>query len=337
MLVGFRQGDPDLALVARVLAESGGGPHFLLADANGLEADVLAAELGLSIVACPAGREGIEASFTALAAAWRSVEAGARPAEDDVAGWFEVWRREPTDEEPRAALARAEAALRAERRWDDVVELLLGRVELAPERAEQIATLREVARLYATELDAPDRAFAALEAAFRRDPSADDVRRELERAAAAAGLWGELAADYVEIADDVARDAGPRAAVPHRVALARVQAEELDQLGDAVAEYEAVLTVDDENARRDERARRLAGAAGALGRPRRGAHAGDRARGGRRPGRRAAPPARRPSGGAPRGAGSGDRPLRAHPRRRSGAARGARRRREAHAPHGALG
>src|SRR5262249_42156671 len=38
------------------------------------------------------------------------------------------------------------------------------------------------------------------------------------------------------------------AAVPHRLALARVYAEELDQLGDAVAEYEAVLAADEKNA-----------------------------------------------------------------------------------------
>jgi tetratricopeptide (TPR) repeat protein len=248
VLLGFRPGDPDLELVARVLAEAGGGPHFLFADAAGLEAEVLGDELGVAVVTCPAGREGLEAALTALRDGWRAVESDARPADDDVAGWFEIWRRDPADEEPRAALARAEGALRAEKRWDDVVDLLLGRVELTEDRGAQIATLREVARLYAGELEAPERAFATLEAAFRRDPSSDDVRREVERAAGAAGLWGELAADYVEIAEEIGGDAGAAAAVPHRLALARVYAEELNQLGDAIAEYETVLSVDEKNA-----------------------------------------------------------------------------------------
>ncbi len=243
VLVGFAAGDPDLALVARVLAEvddGGGGPHFLFTDAAELEAELLGDELGVTIVTCAAGRAGVEEALGALRDAWQSVASGARPAADDVAGWLELARREPTDEEPRAALARAEEALRAERRWDDVVELLLGRVELTESRDEQVATLREVARLYARELDAADRAFAALEAAFRREPTSEALRAEVEHAAGAAGLWGELAADYVELADEL----GAAGAVPLRLALARVYAEELNQIGDAVVEYEAVLAVD---------------------------------------------------------------------------------------------
>ncbi|HSZ84193.1 MAG TPA: hypothetical protein VLA14_18035, partial [Polyangia bacterium] len=245
VLVGFAAGDPDLALVARVLAEAGDGaaPHFLFTDAAGLEAELLGAELGVTIVTSAAGRVGLEETLGALRDAWQSVASGARPAADDVAGWLELARREPTDEEPRAALARAEEALRAERRWDDVVELLLGRVELTESRAEQVAILREVARLYGRELEAADRAFAALEAAFRREPTSEELRVEVERAAGAAGLWGELAADYVELADEL----GAAGAVPLRLALARVYAEELDQTDDAVAEYEAVLAIDEKN------------------------------------------------------------------------------------------
>jgi golgin subfamily B member 1 len=246
VLVGFAPGDPDLALVARAL--EGGGPHFLFADVAGLEADVLAAELGVTVVGCGAGRGGLEEALGALADAWSTVASEARPAADDVAAWLEIWRREPGDEEARAALARAEDALRAEERWDDVIEILLARVELATDVGAEVATLREVARLYADELGAPDRAFAALEAAFRHDPSAEAVRVEVERAAGQAHLWGELAADYAEIITEVAAGpGGAAAAVPHRLALARLYADELDQLGDAIAEHEAVLAVDANN------------------------------------------------------------------------------------------
>jgi tetratricopeptide (TPR) repeat protein len=243
VLVGFSPGDPDLALVAQLLAGAGTRvPHFLLGPAAGLDAELWGAELGVTVVSTEPGREGLEASLRALAEAWQSVAAEARPADDDVAAWFEIWRRDPSDAEPRAALARAEASLRAERRWDDLIELLLGRVELTEDHAAQGEALREVSRLYAEELGAPDRAFAALSAAFRRDPTSEPLRTELERAAGKAGLWGELAADYVELVGE-----GGAGALPHRLALGRVYAEELNQLGDAVTEYEAVLAADAKN------------------------------------------------------------------------------------------
>jgi tetratricopeptide (TPR) repeat protein len=248
VLVGFAPGDPDLALVAQLLAGAGeGGPHFALGPASGLDAELWGAELGVTVVPTDSGREGLEAALRALADAWQSVAAEARPADDDVAAWFEIWRRDPGDAEPRAALARAEVALRAEKRWDDLVELLLGRVELSEDPGTQAETLREVSRLYAEELGAPDRAFAALQAAFRRDPASQPLRAELERAAGKAGLWGELAADYVELAAEVTAESGAAAALPHRMALARVYAEELNQLGDAATEYEAVLAADAKN------------------------------------------------------------------------------------------
>jgi golgin subfamily B member 1 len=263
LFVGFEPGDPDLApLISALAGASGGGPHFLFAAATGLEAELLEAELGVTLVSCPEGKDGLEETLRALGASWQAVANEARPADDDVDAWLEIWRRDPADAEPRAALGRAEAALRAEKRWEAVVELLLGRVELTDDRAEQVATLREVARLYGEELDAFDRAFTALGAAFRRDPSNEALRAEVERAAGKAGLWGELAADYVEIAaeaqaqapadaqgqvDGGAGGAGA-AAAPHRLALARIYAEELNQSADAIEEYRTVLSLDPKSA-----------------------------------------------------------------------------------------
>jgi tetratricopeptide (TPR) repeat protein len=245
VLVGFAPGDPDLELLARVLAEApGGGPHFLFTAAEGLDAELLGAELGATVVSCEAGRAGLEAALGALAEAWESVASEARPADDDVGAWLELARRDPADEAPRAALARREAALREEKKWDDLVELLLQRLELTDEPGPAVELLREVARLYAEKLEAPDQAFTALEAALRRDPTSDVVRVEVERAAGRAALWGELAADYGELAAEAAASRGAAAAVSFRRALARVYAEELEQHADAVGEYEAVLAAE---------------------------------------------------------------------------------------------
>ncbi|HVZ74324.1 MAG TPA: tetratricopeptide repeat protein [Polyangia bacterium] len=246
VLVGFAPGDPDLALVTAALAGEG-GPHFWFAPASGLDAEALGAEVGATIVPCAAGRAGVEASLRALVDAWGGLASDARPADDDVAAWLEIWRRDPSDEAPRAALVRAEASLRADARWEELIELLLGRVEVVTSVDEQVASLREVARLYAEKIGLPDGAFTALEAAFRRAPASDDLRAELERAAGEAGQWRELASDYAEMAT-AAAGATAASSAPIRLALARVFAEELDRPSDAVAAYEEVLALEPKNA-----------------------------------------------------------------------------------------
>ena len=55
-------------------------------------------------------------------------------------------------------LARIEAALREDERWDRLVELLLRRLELQENEDEQLAALREVARIFRDLLGAPERA-----------------------------------------------------------------------------------------------------------------------------------------------------------------------------------
>ncbi len=73
------------------------------------------------------------------------------------------------------------------------IEHLLGQVERSESAAARAALLAEVARVYALELDDPDRAFTALLAADEGQDDADR-REELHRLAAATGRWAELAA-----------------------------------------------------------------------------------------------------------------------------------------------
>jgi len=245
VMVGFRPGDPDLKLVAEALAATlaAGGPHFLFVPGvHGFELELLEAELGVTVIAHDGA---LDEGLRALEKAWTDVAATARPAEDDVDAWLEIWGRDPADTESRAVLERAETRLREEKRWDRLVELLLGCVERTPDRAQQVAALREVARVYEQELEAPDRAFAALGAAFRLDPDAEGLVADVERAAGKADAWGEMLAEYSEICAELGEG---QTALRHRLELARLYAEEANQVPDAIAEYRLVLARDSKNA-----------------------------------------------------------------------------------------
>ena len=109
------------------------------------------------------------------------------------------------DPAPREVLARAERALREDERWDRLVELLLRRLELQEETEEQLAALREVARVFREVLAAPHRALTAGLAALRIEPDDDELWRNLRADARAAGAWQKL----VNEAAEVARAAGP--------------------------------------------------------------------------------------------------------------------------------
>jgi tetratricopeptide (TPR) repeat protein len=244
VFAGFRPGDPDLAMVLQQIEGAlERGRHFIfLPGARGLEADLLEAELGLTVIPYEGALDEV---LRELEASWHGVAAQARPAEDDVDAWLEIMSRDPADPEPREVLSRAEAQLRADRGWERLVEVLLGRIELETDRTAQAAALREVARIYDAELASPDRAFPALAMALRLDPDAAGLVADAERAAGKAGLWGELAAEYAEVCEEL-HDAPT--AVRHRLELARLYAEELDRVDDAVTAYRAVLARDPANA-----------------------------------------------------------------------------------------
>jgi len=258
VFVGFRPGDPDLVLIKQLAGVLGGGPHLLfVAGSRELETDVVEAELG---VVAMTYQGTLEDALRALHAALADTAARARPAEEDVDAWLELLRADPADPEPRAILERAEARLRAERKWQRLVDLLLRRVEMGTDRAERVVLLRAAAEIYGGPLDSRGHAFAALTTAFRLDPDAKGLSAEVKRAAARAGRWSELAAEYAAICAELG-DAP--SATGHRLELARILADELKDVDRAIAQYRAVLAADARNLRA---ARALADLIGPLGR-----------------------------------------------------------------------
>lgn len=80
--------------------------------------------------------------------------------------------------------------------WKMLVRLNEERFALAQDPREQVAVLRETARLWGTRGGDAVRAFHATSAAFEIDPEDGETRVELERLAELLGAWEELATSY---------------------------------------------------------------------------------------------------------------------------------------------
>jgi tetratricopeptide (TPR) repeat protein len=80
--------------------------------------------------------------------------------------------------------------------WKLLVRLNEERFGLAQDPREQVAVLRETAKLWATRGGDAVRAFQATSAAFEIDPEDTETRVELERLAELLGAWEELAGSY---------------------------------------------------------------------------------------------------------------------------------------------
>ncbi|HZL17904.1 MAG TPA: tetratricopeptide repeat protein [Polyangia bacterium] len=246
VLVGFRPSDPDLVWLTSWLAAQPvqGAPvrHFLfldLSEETDPDAEVAAWGLrtGLEVLPC---LEGTAEALARLGKLSRSIVAQLprSDAEIDLAHWLDRWARDPADPEPRRVLARAEAALRDEERWDGLVELLLRRLDLQDDRRQQIAALGEVARIFRERLEAPERALTAEIVMLRLLPTDDDLWEKLRVDARAAGAWPLLVAEAATVAQ--AAGVTPGAA---RIwsEIARIEREELDHPDRALAAWEQAL------------------------------------------------------------------------------------------------
>lgn len=239
VFLGFGLDDPDFRLVSQRLlgANIAGLEHFLIYPGDpGFEAQLVRAEQGLTPVPTSGTLEEIVHS---LGEAWNAVAAEARPPEDDLESWLEIWGRDTGDDEARAVLRRAEDRLRAAKEWERLVELLLNQVErLAASPGEQVTQLREVGRILDAEMEAPERAFAVVLTAFGLACDAPGLQDEVLRLAGKAGTWSDLATEYADLIKGLT---DPAARARHLLELGRIHAEELNQVEPAIAEYQRAL------------------------------------------------------------------------------------------------
>ena len=218
VFVGFRYGDPDLsALLDRVFGmfEPPRGTHYFLGAGVGpVTVDELMADHHIEVVNL-AGRGGdevaersviewLDALREACTAAGVTL-AQTRPDADDIEGWVALLG-ESGDEgaEARDALDLIERKARDSKNWEQVIEVVLGRIDHAGDGPDRGQLLRQLAEVYETGLGDLQRAFEAVTTACQVDPEDTESAQLAERLAAATGNWTDL----VQTASEIATEAG---------------------------------------------------------------------------------------------------------------------------------
>jgi len=172
---------------------------------EGQHADLLEVlDRRVAIEAEPAVRDAIAMRAAALLGEELSDVSGA------IGRYREIVERSPDHVEARDALwaiarggdfradaiAALEPLLRAERGWDELVELLDLKVSIEEAPVQRVQILSEMAVIEGRERNDPHKAFAAWSRAFAEDTNEPEPRAELERLAAVNGDWAGLARVY---------------------------------------------------------------------------------------------------------------------------------------------
>lgn len=254
LFVGFRHGDPDLQAILDRLFSTYEPPtvdHYFAGSGLGpVDQEELHAEHHISAIPLE-GQGGDEKSSEALveflnhlAAECEKVGlslATTRPAEDDLEGWLERLAQDNADTDAKDAIVAIENRARDAGDWEKVVDALMGRVEAEHEATGRAAILREVARIFEEKTGDLPRAFTALTAALREDPTDEDVITAAERLAAETDGWGELVADLSEAVPAIT---DKKVAAGIWVRLGRWYADKLRHDDYAVASYREALKLD---------------------------------------------------------------------------------------------
>ena len=258
VFVGFRYGDPDLsALLDRVFGmfEPPRGTHYFLGASVGpVTVDELMADHHIEVVNL-AGRGGDEVAERSVLEWLDSLRetcktAGvtlsqARPDTDDIEGWVALLG-ETGDEgsEARDALDLIERKARDASEWENVIEVLLGRIEHSGDGPDRAQLLRQLAEVYETGVGDLRRAFEAVTTACQVNPEDDEAVALAEKLAAATGGWADLVQEGSEIATE-AQD--PKVASKWWGRLGGWYAQKLDRVDYALPSLRRALELDPHN------------------------------------------------------------------------------------------
>ena len=216
VFVGFRPGDPDLsALLDRLLGEfePPQSDHYMVgAGLGSVLIDELMSEHEIQVINLEGGGSEEEAGAALLrflhelrgACAAAGIGLGhGRPDDDDLEGWLALLHEDPFDEEAASRLSDIEEAARAAQEWERLVEVLMARVEIEGSAPGRASLLREVADVFESRIGDLPRAFTALTAALREDPSDPDALDRAEKLADDTGGWTELIGDIAQVASEI--------------------------------------------------------------------------------------------------------------------------------------
>ncbi|MBI2894296.1 MAG: tetratricopeptide repeat protein [Deltaproteobacteria bacterium] len=154
------------------------------------------------------------------------------------AAYRKVLEIDPDDDMAPIAL---EELKRGSGRHEEVIEMLLERLEASADASERASLLREVARVYQEEIGQPEKAFDAISMAFLEAPRDAEVVRELEKIVGAGKKWAQLV-QMVSAAAQEPREGTDAVAIYTR--LGRWYAVELGRPDFALPCYSQALTID---------------------------------------------------------------------------------------------
>jgi tetratricopeptide (TPR) repeat protein len=243
VFVGFAPNDPDLSLLAgRILGASPSTcEHFFVAPKlSAIDTRRVKAEFGLVPVSVEGSLDDVLTTLTQNCAL-----AGDKPAEDDAEAWLERLIADPDDSEADRALDRGLAKLRADKEWERLVGILVGRAEHKHDLHDQAADLHAAGIVLDEELSAADRAYPVLMMALHLTPHNAALLTDAKRVAGKVGQANEFMQELHEIEK---QSAGSAHADPVAMGLARLLADDPARQKEAITAFQKVLDRDPNHA-----------------------------------------------------------------------------------------
>ena len=134
----------------------------------------------------------------------------------------------------------------AEMQWEDLVNLLLVRLEHTTDSFERAELFQKTAQTFESRLDSVDNAFLVLSKAFEETRDDEATGAELERLAGLGGKWDDLVSLYEGVIQTIG---STREAVPLRLRVAALYDRELQTPEHAGTHYQHVLAAEPDNVR----------------------------------------------------------------------------------------
>lgn len=140
--------------------------------------------------------------------------------------------------------AKLERIYETGEKWTELSELLLTRVDHTEDSVDRVLILQNLARVYETKLNDNEAAFLVLQRAVNEDAENLHTLGELQRIAGKIGAWQDLAAVWRDV---IPKMTDPMLQADYRFRLGVVVRDEVDNLDDAVIQFETVLQLQEDH------------------------------------------------------------------------------------------
>ncbi|MCP4604920.1 MAG: tetratricopeptide repeat protein [Proteobacteria bacterium] len=128
--------------------------------------------------------------------------------------------------------------------WEEIVEHYFKRLDYIAEIDDRVKIYHDAAAIYEDKLKQPENAFIVIQRAFEEDYSNDETAEHLERLASVTDKWDELLASSNQLLQTVT---DPEAQIHLYLKIGKWYADELNHPEYAIAYYQQVLQLDEEN------------------------------------------------------------------------------------------